>query len=149
MILTTFYREYRRFFSKDTLVNAEYICQQNAYYKETFITDEERLKEAERLVRCYAEARLVVTSRIHCALPCLGLETPVIYVEDAQQSEAGACRLGGIRELFNIVKWDKDHLVKAFDAPDTLDDTSKWTNKDDWRGLAEKLKANCISFLKS
>jgi len=147
MILTTFYREYRRYFSKQTLTDAEYICQQSARYKDCFPTDEARLKEAERLVRKYAEAKLVVTSRIHCALPCLGLETPVIYVEDAQQSEASACRMAGLRELFNILKWDRDHLEKAFDAPDTLDDTSKWRNKDSWRALADKLKDNCTAFI--
>lgn len=64
MILTTFYREYSRLFTKETLINAEYICQQDLSYKRNFETEEARLQEAERLVKRYAKARLVVTSRI-------------------------------------------------------------------------------------
>ena len=114
LILSTFYREYSKIFTKETLTNAEYICQQSIYYKEFFRTDEERLLEAERLIKKYAKAKLVVTSRIHCALPCLGLGTPVIYTEDGAQSEASACRFGGLKELFTILKWDKDKLIPDF-----------------------------------
>lgn len=148
MIMTTFYREYKRFFRKEILINAEYINQQSIEYIRKFPTDEELLKEAERLVKCYAKAKLVVTSRIHCALPCLGLGTPVIYTEDAHQSEASACRFGGLRELFNILKWDNGHLVKEFDGKIPLDDTSSWSNKTIWKELAERLATQCTRFCK-
>ena len=39
-----------------------------------------RFKEAEELLRRYAQAKLVITSRLHCALPCLAFDTPVIFV---------------------------------------------------------------------
>ena len=39
-----------------------------------------RLGVAAALLREYAAARLVVTSRLHCALPCLAMGTPVIFV---------------------------------------------------------------------
>lgn len=98
-----FYRAYIKLFTEETLVDAEYISQQNAGYLLKFKTDEERLAEAARLVGKYAKARLVVTSRIHCALPCIGLETPVILTENAGQSEKKACRMGGISDFFNII----------------------------------------------
>ena len=41
---------------------------------------EARLAMAERLLELYARARLVVTSRLHCALPCLALGTPVLFM---------------------------------------------------------------------
>ena len=148
MIMTTFYREYKRFFRKEILINAEYINQQSIEYIRKFPTDEELLKEAERLVKCYAKAKLVVTSRIHCALPCLGVGTPVIYTEDAHQSEASACRFGGLRELFNILKWDNGHLTKEFDGKTPLDDTSSWSNKTIWKELAERLATQCTRFCK-
>ena len=149
MIITTFYREYKRFFNKDVLLNAEYISQQNTEYIHKFSTDEELLKEAERLVKCYAKAKLVVTSRIHCALPCLGLGTPVIYTEDAQQSEASACRFGRIRELFNIIKWDYDHLVQEFKGELPLNNTSAWINRPQWKTLAESLITKCTAFVQN
>lgn len=148
MIMTTFYREYKRFFRKEILINAEYINQRSIEYIRKFPTDEELLKEAERLVKCYAKAKLVVTSRIHCALPCLGVGTPVIYTEDAHQSEASACRFGGLRELFNILKWDNGHLTKEFDGKTPLDDTSSWSNKTIWKELAERLATQCTRFCK-
>ena len=125
-----------------------YINQQSIEYIRKFSTDEELLKEAERLVKCYAKAKLVVTSRIHCALPCLGLGTPVIYTEDAHQSEASACRFGGLRELFNILKWNNGHLVKEFGGKIPLDDTSSWSNKATWKELAERLATQCTRFCK-
>jgi hypothetical protein len=147
IILTTFYREYKKIFTKETLINAEYICQQNTYYKEQFRTDEERLKEAERLVKKYAKAKLVVTSRIHCALPCLGLETPVIYTENASQSEASACRFGGLRELFTILKWDKNKLIPDFKVTQKLSINNHPTNKPLWEKFAQNLTETCKQFI--
>lgn len=147
MILTTFYREYSRYFTKDTLINAEYICQQSKYYKENLSTDEERLKEAEKLVKNYAKAKLVVTSRIHCALPCLGLGTPVIYTEDGNQSEASACRLGGLRELFTIARWDNNKLVPQFDIKEKISIHNTPSNKTLWKQYANKLIERCRKFI--
>ncbi len=39
-----------------------------------------RLLLAARLLHDYARARLVVTSRLHCALPCIAMGTPVVMV---------------------------------------------------------------------
>lgn len=39
-----------------------------------------RLARAELLLDHYAGARAVVTSRLHCALPCLALGTPVLFL---------------------------------------------------------------------
>jgi len=147
MILTTFYREYSRIFTKETLLNAEYICQQNTSYKQNFKSDEERLKEAERLVGKYAKARLVVTSRIHCALPCLGLGTPVIYTEDIDQSEASSCRLGGLHELLNILRWKDNHLERNFSDKGKISIYNHPTNKSGWKIYADKLIQICQDFV--
>ena len=40
----------------------------------------QRLGRAEELINKYANAKLVVTSRLHAALPCIALGTPVIFV---------------------------------------------------------------------
>ncbi len=40
----------------------------------------DRFTKAESLLRLYAEARLVVTSRLHCALPCIAFGTPVLFI---------------------------------------------------------------------
>lgn len=43
-------------------------------------THEERFRLAEDLLSLYSKAKLVITSRIHCALPCIAMGTPVILV---------------------------------------------------------------------
>lgn len=39
-----------------------------------------RMARAEALLDCYARAKAVVTSRLHGALPCLALGTPVLFI---------------------------------------------------------------------
>ena len=79
-----YYKEYTRVFGRDIVMNSTYVCQENKYYAREFKTEEDRLKEAERLIRLYSKAKLVITTRIHCALPCLGMGTPVIYLDKVQ-----------------------------------------------------------------
>lgn len=147
MVLTTFYREYSKYFTKRILVDATYVCQQSSFYTTDFPTNEDRLREAERLVKLYAKARLVITSRIHCALPCIGLETPVIYTENAQQSEVSSCRLGGLRELFHILKWNNNSLKPEFEYSQFLD-KQIIENKNEWKKISKDLIERCLLFAK-
>ncbi len=55
----------------------------------------ERVLRAERLLSLYAQARCVVTSRLHAALPCLALGTPVLLVLSAKDPY----RFDGLKEL--------------------------------------------------
>ena len=68
----------QKIFSKSLLDQAEYIKQELP--KDTY-TEDEKFLLAEELLRKYSTAKLVITSRIHCALPCLALGTPVIYLQ--------------------------------------------------------------------
>ena len=142
-----YHQEYSRVFSRDIVMNSIYICQESKYYIDSFHTEMERLKEAERLVKQYAKARLVITSRIHCALPCLGLETPVIYIERKQDSETSTCRLDGLRELFNVITLDKGKLEATFDTELPLSGKNIPSNKDLWHSLAYDLDCCCNSFI--
>ena len=44
-----------------------------------------------------SNAQAVITSRLHCALPCLGLETPVLLLLDDDIAEQG--RFDGLEDL--------------------------------------------------
>ncbi|SHI35282.1 polysaccharide pyruvyl transferase family protein [Aquimarina spongiae] len=89
----------KNFISKEVLETAEFINQEPPSNK---YTDEEKFDMAENLLKKYARARLVITSRIHCALPCLALGTPVIFV-NGFDSFVDSCRFDGILELFNRI----------------------------------------------
>ena len=65
---------------------------------------ENKLKEAERLLKKYAQAKLVITSRIHCALPCLALGTSVIFFDFGYVRKKNRNRFGGILELMHSIR---------------------------------------------
>ena len=148
LILTTFHRKYKQIFTNDTLVNAEYICQQNVDYKGNIITQDGLLSTAEDLIKKYAKAKLVVTSRIHCALPCLGIGTPVLFTENASLEEISNCRLGGLRDLFNIIQWKDGRLIPLFKFKEKLSKENHPENKEDWKQFAEGLNKRCSEFTK-
>ncbi len=68
------------------------------------ISNEERFNDAEKLIEQYSRAKLVVTSRIHCALPCLALGTPVYFIKAGYHSTLLNLndRFEGILEMFKV-----------------------------------------------
>lgn len=71
-----------------------------------------RYSLAESYLEKFSKARLVITSRIHCALPCLALGTPVIYIKYGQSSLTNMLRFHGILDHMNVIDLDKD--IKEF-----------------------------------
>jgi hypothetical protein len=55
-------------------------------------TFEQRCATASRLLNLYAHAKYVVTTRLHCALPCLAFEIPVLLV----RAQPDQYRFGGL-----------------------------------------------------
>ncbi len=142
-----FHKEYLRLFGRDIVMNSEYIHQQSKVYKYSFPTDELRLKEAERLIKEYSKAGLVITSRIHCALPCLGLGTPVLFVNSTDRNEADSCRLKGLLELFHVINCTNGKLQPTFasEIPITVNNVPQ--NMETWKPLSEKLTEVCKHFV--
>lgn len=147
--IVDFYKQYSKYFTYETLLKAQFIQQEGAFYNEKFNNDEELLQEAERLVRLYARAKLVVTSRIHCALPCLGLGTPVVYVENANQDDISLCRMDGLKQLFNIMSWKDGKLTPQFklDNNNKLSTDNPPINKTAWETIADQLKTTVRAFI--
>ena len=73
-----------------------------------------RLEKAEALLGAYAAAHAVVTTRLHCAMPCVAMETPVLLLTTAEDQE----RFAGLHEFVNHcsvadfmsgrIQWDPD-----------------------------------------
>lgn len=136
-----FYKSYKRLFKDEILENANFVCHQSSFYSTKYKTNEELLGCAEQLVKKYARASLVITSRIHCALPCLGLNTPVLYVYDKNQSKASSCRMNGLVDLFNTINIENGKISNE----DNLFESGKIgydnipVNKTTWKVLADSL----------
>lgn len=138
-----YFKEYAKVFERQILLDAEYISQCNEDYAR--MTIDERLASAENLKKKYAKAKLVITSRIHCALPCLGLETPVIYTLKDNDLKMSTERFEGLVDLFNTVTWRGDSLVKL-GSKITLCNIPR--NKESWRTIAHALIEKCEKFAK-
>lgn len=56
-------------------------------YKNQPIGWRERIKQVEKLLDLYQSAYCVVTKRLHCALPCLAMGTPVLLLLDREKDD--------------------------------------------------------------
>jgi len=82
--------------------DVEVICQRRT---DLTASVEQRFEDAEKLLKKYATAKLVITSRLHCALPCLALGTPVLFVNAGYHSTYLNLddRFDGLMEMFDQI----------------------------------------------
>ena len=100
---------------------------------------EEGFKNVENLLRTYQGAKAVVSYRLHCALPCIALETPVILLNEDYRND----RFGDYTKYINScseedfvegkVNFDFENLAKA---------------AEEWRKLRENIEKRCNTFIK-
>lgn len=93
---TKVYSTYSNTFSQDVFENAVYLS--HSISKSKYPTDEKRFQIARELLEKYSKAKYVVTSKIHCGLPCLGIGTPVILVVSSGMIRTG--RMGRLKDFF-------------------------------------------------
>lgn len=101
-----FYASYKDAFDDEVLLKADVIS--HNVKKTEYPTNEHLMDYAKLLIKRYATAKLVITSRIHCGLPCLAVETPVIYIqapelESMQMRSPG--RMKGLIDFFNVFNY--------------------------------------------
>ena len=141
-----FLYSYSKMFSIDLLMRSEYINHFNSEIDTDYPSTEDKLRYAEKLVRKYAEAQCVITSRIHCALPCLGLETPVLFVKKETDTVSSSMRFDGLTELLNVVPWDGKRLRNTFGKRKITSATFP-VNKTTWKRYARDLTECCERFV--
>jgi hypothetical protein len=142
-----FYCQYSDIFEKEILIKAGFI--NHIIDRDTLRSDSECFEQGENLLRRYASAKLVVTSRLHCALPCLGMGTPVIFINSEGLS---AGRFEGLLELLRVYelksngfRTEDELLSKA----GKIGYNTKIENKKDYLEIKEKLERRCDEFIKS
>ena len=70
-------------------------------------------KHAESLLEKYCEASLVVTTKIHCALPCLAMGVTVILIHPNPHEE----RLAPAREFLPVMSLSKLNSLRTMRVP--------------------------------
>lgn len=117
--LGAFLRAYLKLFTKRLLLDAEYYS--HNVRERLFADEKSKLAYCRSLLQRYAEAKFCVTCRIHCALPCVAMGTPVVFVE-SKDKDVGEGRFDGIRELFNMAEVRHGSMTAHFkfttDEPD-------------------------------
>ncbi|MGI9527632.1 MAG: polysaccharide pyruvyl transferase family protein [Weeksellaceae bacterium] len=63
----------------------------------------QRMDKAEKLLNRYAKAKLIITSRIHCALPATAMGTPVYFMNVGYDRPHALERLDGLLDLFEVI----------------------------------------------
>lgn len=90
------------------------LFENNLYADKTY--NETKFDKARERLRRYANANLVITSRLHATNPCIAFDTPVLLVYDDMDD----IRFGGLKDYFNCYSVD--------DFVDNVDDI-------DWNSL--------------
>jgi len=104
-----------KFFPKWLLDNATYLSQDiDARH---YVNPHLKMFYAMDFLKAYARAKLVITERVHVALPCLAMGTPVLFL--VPNNNYGDLRHTGIIELMRVVKGDdRPDLLKDFNFSD-------------------------------
>lgn len=96
----------------------------------SFYSPKAKLYIAKRYLNLYQRAHLVITSRLHVALPCLAFETPVIFVNKKNEQE----RFSGLLELLNSVGLsDYELFLENYDYENPIQ------NSDDYKTIRDDL----------
>lgn len=149
-----FYKTYSKKFDKAMLENAEYITHWLDVDMSGKVTNDDLLRTAEELVKKYASLSMVVTSRIHAGLPCLAVETPVVFISNEEVTNDGGNfntpgRLGGLINLFRVLNildgnfFTTDEVLKKIEV---VTEKTTFENKKDWMSYAKNLKKMCVEF---
>lgn len=108
--VAAFYQTYSELFDDIILLKAEY----TTHLVDNYTTVEQKFKMADDLLRRYANAKMMITSRIHAGLPCLAFETPTIFITSKELADSDTIRkggrFGGLLDFFNYATYNKGEL---------------------------------------
>lgn len=101
-------------------------------YHFPFLSTEDRFFVAEYFLALYQSAAAIVTTRLHCMLPSLALETPVFLIKDSERYEPK--RYAGLDNLVRNAT-DKEYI----DNPSIFDLNNPTENSKEYLKIRERL----------
>lgn len=127
---------------REQFPNERYAPVTHAVSAETYrlLTVKERIERAAALLRRYQGAKCVVTSRLHCALPCLALGTPVLLL----YKDEYASRMKSFLELLHYSALDDlSDTLRSYDLAQPPENSAAYLP------IREKLIRVCKDFVSS
>jgi hypothetical protein len=140
LLATKSYLILKKIVDKNVLDNAILITHYHQYKE--YSCDDDRFKRADEILKMYASAKLVITSRIHCALPSIGFGTPVVYLKNLSEKEESICRYEGIESFFNIISIKGNKIIENF-LSQKIGITTNFHNKTNFQSYATELIEKC------
>lgn len=99
---------------------------------------EKRMKNVEKYLKIIQNASLVITPRLHCALPSLALETPVLLIDYSANND----RTGSFLKILNFMS-EEDFLNEKYNLESPL------PNKKDYLKIRKELENTCFDFIEN
>lgn len=100
---------------------------------------DQRFSRVEMLLQRYQNAKCVITSRLHCALPCLALKTPVFLIYKQEY----ASRIQSFLPLLHYCNFENvnKYIQSDFDLCNPPDNNNKYLE------IRKKLSSLCKNFV--
>lgn len=145
MEVATFYEIYSKRFSDEILLKAEY----KTVIVDNSLSNENKFEIADLMLKDYAKAKFVITSRLHVAFPCLAMNTKNIFIIPSEENDKKDIlryrgRLNGLEDTVTILELNNGKLVNTNDnLPQMIDTYNIPDNKDGYlrysKALIEKV----------
>ena len=100
----------------------------------------ERRKQVENILKKYQSAHMVITTKLHCSLPCLALKTPVLLLYEEPNAEFKD-RIGTYKDYLNSI-YRKDLFNTNIDYNNPPKNGTKYL------ALRNKIIETCEKFIK-
>ena len=145
----TFYEIYSKRFSDSILFNAKYLTA----IVDNSLSNEDKFELADNMMREYARAKLVITSRLHVSFPCLAVGTKNIFVYPSTKTEEKdvkrySGRLGGLADTVTVLELDMGHLKNKYDElPEMITEENFPAIKDGYKKYNEFLTKTVQEFV--
>lgn len=149
MEAATFYELYSKRFSDEILLNA--------VYKTVIVDDdlsiEKKFGIADSLLKEYAKAKLVITSRLHVSFPCLAMNTRNIFVMPSKKNEEKDVmryrgRLERLEDVVTVLELKDGAIVNSNDKlPQFITPQNFPDNKDGFVRFRDDLSEKVMQFV--
>lgn len=149
MEVATFYEIYSKRFSDEILLNAEY----KTVIIDNNLSNEQKFEIADMMLKEYAKAKFVITSRLHVAFPCLAMNTKNIFIIPSEDNDKKDImryrgRINGLEDTVTILELNKGKLINTMDdLPQIIDSNNIPDNKEGYLRYSKALSDKIMKFV--
>ena len=116
MEAATFYEIYSKRFSDEILLNALY----KTVIVDNDLSNDKKFEIADKMLKEYSKAKLVITSRLHVSFPCLAVNTNNIFVMPSENKEEKDVmryrgRLKGLEDTVTVLELKEGEIINTND----------------------------------